>query len=186
MARIEILAPFILSFEGGFVKDPADRGGATNMGVTLTTWRAVGYDKDGDGDIDVSDLRLITPSDVIDKVLKPHYWDKCRADQIEDQSIANMLVDWAYNSGAITAAKAIQRLVGCSADGIIGKITLAAINQHEPRSLFDELSTARRMYICRVIEAHPEQERFRNGWMRRINSIGYGKLTLNNGTEIEV
>lgn len=186
MANIENLAPFILSFEGGFVNDPSDRGGATNQGVTLTTWRSVGYDKDGDDDIDVDDLRLITPYDVIDKVLRPHYWDKCKADQIEDQSVANMLVDWAYNSGVGTAAKAIQRIVGCTADGIIGKVTLAAINKREPRSLFDDLKTARRLFIDRIIEARPEQEKYRHGWMRRINSIEYGKITLNNGTEVWV
>lgn len=34
------------------------------MGITLSTWRSCGYDKDGDGDIDADDLRLITPEDV--------------------------------------------------------------------------------------------------------------------------
>ena len=62
MANINILSPFILSWEGGFVNDPHDRGGATNRGVTIATWRQVGYDKDGDGDIDVDDLKLITAS----------------------------------------------------------------------------------------------------------------------------
>ena len=56
MADVMKLAPFILSFEGGFVNDPDDRGGATNKGVTIATWRKVGYDKDGDGDIDFNDL----------------------------------------------------------------------------------------------------------------------------------
>jgi lysozyme family protein len=37
MARIELLAPFILKWEGGFVNDPVDLGGATNMGVTVGT-----------------------------------------------------------------------------------------------------------------------------------------------------
>ncbi len=59
MAKIEILSPFILSFEGGYVNHPNDKGGPTNKGVTIATWRRVGYDKDGDGDIDVDDLRLL-------------------------------------------------------------------------------------------------------------------------------
>ena len=37
MAKIDSIAKFILSFEGGFVNDPVDRGGATNKGVTIAT-----------------------------------------------------------------------------------------------------------------------------------------------------
>ena len=36
MADVKKLAPFILKWEGGFVNDPDDLGGATNMGVS--TW----------------------------------------------------------------------------------------------------------------------------------------------------
>lgn len=38
MASVEKLAPFILKWEGGFVNDPDDLGGATNKGVTLSTY----------------------------------------------------------------------------------------------------------------------------------------------------
>ena len=41
MAKVEILLPFILKWEGGFVNDPADAGDATNKGVTIATWRNV-------------------------------------------------------------------------------------------------------------------------------------------------
>ena len=99
MAKIEILAPFILSWEGGFSNHPNDKGGATNKGVTIVTWKQVGYDKDGDGDIDVSDLRLITEEDAVSRVMKPHYWDRWKADRIESQSVANIVVDWVSGSG---------------------------------------------------------------------------------------
>ena len=38
MADVRKLAPFILKWEGGFVNDPDDLGGATNMGVTIGTY----------------------------------------------------------------------------------------------------------------------------------------------------
>ena len=100
MANVNQLAPFILKWEGGFVNDPADLGGATNMGVTIGTWKSCGYDKDGDGDIDVDDLHLLTREDVVKRVLKPHYWDRWKADLITSQSVANILVDWVWASGA--------------------------------------------------------------------------------------
>ena len=40
MADIKILVPFIKEWEGGFVNDPTDKGGTTNMGVTITTFEA--------------------------------------------------------------------------------------------------------------------------------------------------
>lgn len=39
MADVRKLKPFILKWEGGFVDDPADLGGATNKGVTIGTYK---------------------------------------------------------------------------------------------------------------------------------------------------
>lgn len=38
MANVNELTPLILKWEGGFVNDPDDLGGATNMGVTIDTF----------------------------------------------------------------------------------------------------------------------------------------------------
>mgnify|MGYP000807403415 FL=1 len=141
MANVNQLAPFILKWEGGFVNDPADLGGATNMGVTIGAWKSCGYDKDGDGDIDVDDLRLLTREDVVNRVLKPHYWDRWKADDIKSQSVANILVDWVWASGA-HGIKIPQRLLGVSVDGIVGPKTLAAVNARNPRELFDMIKIA--------------------------------------------
>lgn len=39
MARVELLVPHILRFEGGYVNDPDDLGGATNKGVCFKTYK---------------------------------------------------------------------------------------------------------------------------------------------------
>ena len=141
MANIDILLPFILKWEGGFVNDPADAGGATNKGVTIATWRNVGYDKDGDNDIDVKDLKLLTDTDVKNRVLKPHYWDRWKADQ-QSQKVANILVDWVWGSGK-HGIVIPQRLLGVKDDGIVGSKTLSAVNFADPDQLFEAIFQAR-------------------------------------------
>lgn len=178
MADINILSRFILSFEGGFVNDPLDRGDATNKGVTIATWRKVGYDKDGDGDIDVDDLKLLTDRDVTDRVLRPHYWNRWKADQIKSQSLANILVDWVWASGA-NGIKIPQQILGVKADGIVGPKTLAALNAANPQQLFEAIKKRRVAFIENIVKKTPSQKRFRDGWLRRLNAIGYGWLRLN-------
>lgn len=172
MADVRKLAPFILKWEGGFVNDPDDLGGATNMGVTIGIWKSCGYDKDGDGDIDVDDLHLLTREDVVNRVLKPHYWDRWKADLIQDQSVANILVDWVWASGA-HGIKIPQRLLGVTMDGIVGPKTIAAVNAKNPRELFDMIKIARFDFIEDICRKRPANNKFKRGWMNRINDISY-------------
>ena len=172
MADIYQLAPFILKWEGGFVNDPVDKGGATNMGVTIGTWRSVGYDKDGDGDIDVDDLHLLTREDVIERVLRPHYWNRWRADEIHNQSVANILVDWVWASGA-HGIRRPQRILGVTADGIVGPKTIAAVNSMDAMELHFRIKNDRIRFIAEICKANPSQERFRRGWLNRIDELTF-------------
>ena len=189
MAKVDVLLPFILKWEGGFVNDPADAGGATNKGVTIATWRQCGYDKDGDGDIDVDDLKLISDADVKDRVLKPFYWDRWKADGIQSQKIANILVDWVWGSGK-HGIIIPQRILGVKADGIVGNKTLSAVNFADPDQLFAAIYKARVDFLNEITENSiakyerkigskaTEKEllkytnkRFIKGWLNRLESI---------------
>ena len=178
MADSSKLVPFILSKEGGYVNDKDDSGGATNFGITLATWRKVGYDKNGDGVINEKDIKLLTEDD-FNRVFKRNYWDACKADQIKDQSVANLLVDFAYNSGVARVSKVIQKIVGVTADGISWSKTINAINNYPrgQRQLFATLRQRRINYLNGIVIANPTQKKFYNGWMNRVNAIGYGTLT---------
>ena len=177
MAKAEILQPFILSWEGGFVNDPADAGGATNKGVTLATFRSVfGKTKT------VKDLKAMTDDQWL-LVFKKYYWDRWKADQINDQSVANILVGWVWGSGkyGITLP---QQLLKVTADGIVGPKTIAAVNSADPKKLFELIWKRRKKYFEDICVSRPANKKFLKGWLRRLNSVGYGWLKLNNGKKI--
>lgn len=174
MADSKVLAPFIIIHEGKFSNNPKDPGGATMRGVTLATYRQVfGSHKT------VADLKKLSYDDWF-TIYKKYYWDKCKADLIEDQSIANMLVDFAWHSGVATASKKIQALVRVEADGIIGRVTVGAINSYNKgqKELFVKLKEQRLAYM----KACKNWATFQGGWTKRLNDIGYGSLTYNGMT----
>lgn len=173
MADVNKLAPIILKWEGGYVNHPNDKGGPTNKGVTIATWKKIGYDKDGDGDIDVNDLKLLSDEDVVNRVLKPSYWDRWKADQIKNQSIANLVVDWVWGSG-VWGIKYPQRILKVADDGIVGPKTLAAINDYPDQSeLFKKLWLRRKQHFEDIVKADPTQAVFLKGWLNRLNSFKY-------------
>lgn len=57
MAKSEILFRIIRKWEGGWSDHKNDKGGKTNMGITLSTWKSCGYDKDGDGELSLSEAQ---------------------------------------------------------------------------------------------------------------------------------
>lgn len=182
MAKLDVLAPFIFSFEGVYSNDPIDRGGATKYGVTIATWKRQGYDKDRDGDIDVEDLKLITIDDA-KMIMRKNFWNKWQADAIKDQSIANCLVDWVWGSG-VYGIKIPQAKLGVLADGIVGPKTIAALNRQDPKEFFAWLKARRKTYLQRYVQSNQKQQKFLKGWLRRLDGIKYGSLVYNNGKEV--
>ncbi|MDM1396055.1 peptidoglycan domain protein [Myroides odoratimimus] len=170
MADIEKLAPKIAKWEGGYVNDPKDRGGATNMGVTIATWKQVGYDKNNDGVINEKDIKLLTHDDF--KYVLRKYWDVWKADQINNQSIANILVDWVWGSGKWGVIIS-QRILGLKEDGIVGPATLNAVNSANQKELFGKIYQEREKFLNNIVKNNPSQKRFINGWMNRLRDFKF-------------
>lgn len=159
------------------MNDPADAGGATNKGVTLKTFRLV-Y---GQGKT-VADLKRIT-DEQWQAVYKRYYWDKWRADEIRNQSIANLLVDWVWASGryGITIP---QALLGVKVDGVVGPKTIAALNGwRDDSELFRAIWQDRKKYF-ELVARKGQNAKFLRGWLNRLNGIKYGRLVCNGGWTI--
>lgn len=189
-ADINLLGPLVAKWEGGFVNDPIDRGGATNMGITLDTWRHYGYDKNGDGKIDAEDIKLLNQSDF--KYVLRHYWDKWKADDILNQSVANILVDWYWASGKWGIIIPQRDILKVYVDGIVGIKTITAVNSMNQRDLFDRIFTARVKFIHDIVNSsiikyeeklgrkatekellENTQKKYLKGWLNRLNDFKF-------------
>lgn len=168
MADARKLMPVILKWEGGFVNDPLDRGGATNKGVTIGTFLSFYPNKT------VDDLKRITDDQWL-TIFKNGYWDPWRADQINNQAVANIVVDWAWASGARTSIRKVQELLGVTVDGLVGNQTITAINSADPEELFDRIKVARYDFVDAIVKRDPSQSRFIRGWKNRIQDFVYEK-----------
>jgi lysozyme family protein len=172
MAKFEDFAGKLLRLEGEYVNHPLDRGGPTKYGVILSVWQEHGHDKDGDGDIDEEDIKKLSEDDAR-YISKKIFWDYFLADLILNQSLAEFIVDWGYNSGRKTIAKIIQRLVNVTVDGIVGQQTVIAINCADQEMLFNTLKIERKVFLNNIIKRRPDQIVFYDGWMNRVNSFKY-------------
>jgi lysozyme family protein len=108
-------------------------------------------------------------------IFKKGYWYPFKGDYIDSQSVANMCVDWAWHSGTSTAIKQVQKVLGVTADGIVGNITLGKINSADSRTLFDKIKAARLKYIASIVAAKPSKKKYLKGWQNRINSLTFSE-----------
>ncbi|REC94876.1 glycoside hydrolase family 108 protein [Kushneria indalinina] len=143
----------LIGHEGGYVNHPDDPGGATKWGITQRTAREAGYH---------GDMRDLT-RDRAREIYLTGYWLRAKCDQYHG-AIGYQLFDIAVNSGIGNAIRMLQRAAGVADDGIIGPVTLAAINAHDPLALIVLLNAERQAFYTRL----STWETFGKGWSRRV------------------
>ena len=148
----------LLKHEGGFVNHPSDPGGMTNLGVT----KAV-YDKFINRESTEEEMRALTPIEVA-PIYKKNYWDRGRCDDLPS-GVDWSVFDWGVNSGVGRSAKALQRIVGVTADGGIGPMTLKAVANFEPKDIIVKMHATRQKFY----EGLTTFKTFGKGWTRRNN-----------------
>lgn len=150
----------VLKHEGGYVNDPRDPGGRTNLGVTQRAWEAY-----WNRNVTEAEMRALTPN-IVKPFYKAMYWDKIKGDQLP-AGVDYAAYDLAVNSGVGRAAKYLQQIAGVTADGAIGPKSLEAIKACDPEQVVDALCDMRLDFLKRL----PTFETFGKGWSRRVAEV---------------
>lgn len=168
--------------EGGFVNHPADRGGPTNLGITLGTYQRWGAILGTS--YTVEDLRNLDPETAAQVYYDLYWCDRhlpCEDMAAWWEPIAMEAFDTAVNMSPPVAATLLQRSLNLininekawpdlTVDGWFGRQSLEsmkmvdALARGRERLLFAANAYQAKRYID-IAEADPTQEAFIGGWL---------------------
>ena len=152
----------IIEREGGFVDNPADRGGPTKYGITLSTleaWRGKRVTAWGVKLLGEAEARSIYHDEFL---VKPGF------SKIKWFPVRLFSLDSAVQHGPGRAIRWLQKIAGVTVDGILGPVSLEAINRLDPDVLYRQMVAERCRFYGRLITDDPTQAVFAAGWAARL------------------
>lgn len=164
----------VLKSEGGFVDHPKDRGGPTNMGITLSTLA-----KFRNRNVSPDDIKTLTYAEAA-SIYHREYWQRIQGDRLREPAVQLVIFDQAVNSGVSRAVKRAQVVVNLVApkgtsqlavDGIMGPMTANAINACDPLLFARRYIQASQLYYAAVVASRPDQAAFIKGWLGRTHAL---------------
>jgi len=169
----EIAYQFVRRIEGKYSNYKEDRGGETQYGISTPAF--IDAKKKGIIPENYQSVTDLTPDDA-KRIYKSMYWDAIQGDKIAeiDPRLAIALFDFYVNSGAY-AVKKLQKIINSNNDGIVGPKTLEAIKEYVDKygkdKLLEEFLSARKQYYHNIIKVKPDQQKFLQGWLNRIERL---------------
>lgn len=172
MAKFNLAFSKMLSHEGGYINDPDDLGGETYKGIARNShgawsgWSIIDQDK-----IKSNFPKSLETNEKLQSLVEQFYfnifWRPLNADQIQNQTSADSVFDFAVNAGTATSTRLVQSIVGTKIDGVIGEHTLNKINSMDFGYFQAVLTVAKIKYYMNVIRKRPTSKRFLLGWISR-------------------
>lgn len=155
----------VILIEGGFVNNPADKGGPTKYGITQAV-----YDKFIGRSSTIDEIKNMPIGNAI-AIYKKNYWDKIRGDEITSYAKAYAIFDQSVNWGLDKAIKRVQRVLNEPETGTLTNAQLVLLNSIDEQAFVDSyLEFARQAYLL-TVASNPAYEQFKDGWLNRVEKI---------------
>lgn len=150
---------FVFDAEGGFVDDPRDAGGMTNMGISSASHSDL-------------DIRGLTRENAL-TVYRDCYWGPSGASKLPWPANAAVL-DYAVHSGTRRAVEALQTVVNSVPDGVFGPKTDDACKTYlvskTPVDLANAVTNLRGQFLAQLC-LMPKFKCYANGWTNRLERL---------------
>lgn len=165
MENFTLAMQLVFQHEGEeFVDNPNDSGGPTKWGITLEDLKEVGIPAT------VDEIKSLTQVIVL-PIYKQLYWDKLFLDQVKDQKLSAIIMDQAVLHGVPHMAYLLQKISKVKQDGIVGAITMGAINTLNPKNVCLDILSSELISYCQIAINNPKDVVFLMGWINRIISL---------------
>lgn len=158
----EQVIEFVLAHEGGYVRDPVDKGGETQWGISNRAYPSL-------------DIRNLTREKAIE-IYKRDYWDLMSC-QMLPPDVAFVVMDTGVNCGTYRAGVLLQmacntvlRSAGIElfVDGLIGSKTIASANMRSGEGIAGEMLLKRLAFYRGLVKRDMSQSKFLGGWLNRV------------------
>lgn len=169
------MEPLIESEGTRYENHPKDPGGPTKYGVTIADVKRF-IDPHATADT----VRNLTYEQA-EQVYRMHYWTPMHCDELA-WPVNFLLFDMGVNAGPSRSIKIAQHALGVDADGVLGPITLAALQAADVPSFVRDFSEGRRRFY-RSLRTFPT---FGRGWLARVDRSERLALELDRGKMTKV
>lgn len=151
--------------------------GYTFMGIYETAhpkwdgWKIIKNGLKEYGNIELASVRLYQNEflrGLVKNFYKAWFWDKAKLDNVIPYNQAHLIFCFGVNIGVKKAVQIAQRIVKVADDGIVGKITINALNSYSPLKFDSEYRQAMANYYRGLCDKNPKYLIFLNGWLNRI------------------
>jgi lysozyme family protein len=172
-----------LKAEGGANNDPIDRGGRTAPGGITEPCLSNAIQHH---DVPYT-LQLVDVTRQDAALIYRGIWNRLRCGDLHP-AVALVVFDAAVLQGEHRAARWLQETLNAqgrqvATDGVIGFRTVSAAQATPPAQLVSLLMATRRAAIDALIEARPEQVKFKHGWENRLHALEQDALAFLQGVK---
>lgn len=167
--------------EGGYQNDPADSGNflnginyGTKYGITPGAWSRYYGTK-----LQPDTIRNLSVSDAV-PIYKKNYWNAFKGDQIENDSVAALMMFAVVNSGPGQVLVFKKLMNAVAGKKIVAETSTAFTNAEadllnglDQELFFTALKAAREQFYKNLVAQKPQLQKYLKGWLNRLDKYQF-------------
>jgi len=178
MTLFDKIITIVLKNEGGYQCDPDDIGNYTRTGELKGTKYGICART-----FPTMDIKSLTKGDAI-AIYYQYWWVPMNLKPICNEELVLHILDHGINANKRLAIRMLQRIVEVKPDGIIGPVTIKAVNNWKPypktiqgygllNGIVEHYIYARHCYYSSIVLRRPVTRKYLKGWLNRVNNCTF-------------